>query len=201
MKHRIISSGGFGRRGWPNSSSVPASFDKERIWVNANQFSAHNTYPANGPQTRQLPNTLNCRVYSFSSTEYDLAFAWVPLPTSFWSYKVTAPTSCTLRTHWYTEITSSGIVTWQAEIIYVRDNETLNFVMPAMSDMYEAAGTQYILHVQEYANFPIYNPSGSSSENEGAFYLKIGRRGDLSADTFDGEAYLIGASVEFPLEF
>jgi hypothetical protein len=187
-----------GSKGFFGSGST--LYNKHRIWVNAQQFSAHNTYPANGPMTRQIPNTLNFRVFSFGSTEYDLAFAWVPLPTSFWTYKVIAPTSCTLRTHWYTEITSSGIVTWQAEIIFVRDDETLNFVMPTMSNMYEAAGNQYDLHVQEYTDFPIYNPSGSATEAEGAFYLKIGRRGDLPDDTFNGEAYLIGASIEFPLD-
>jgi len=186
--------------GFSAGSVPPTSFNKERIWINAEQFSSLSAYPPNGPITRALPNTLNLRVYAFSPTELDLAFCWIPLPTSFWTYKLTAPTSCTLRFFWYTDNTSANVVAWRGELIYIRDMETLNFVMPSLTSMNEAAGNQYQLHMQEYANFPIYNPSGSVAETEGAFYFKIGRDGSSAEDTFGFEAYLIAASIEFPLE-
>jgi len=198
---KIYHGGGMGgSKGFSPSSSPVTTYNKERIWLNAEQFSSLSAYPPNGPTTRALPNTLNLRVYAFSPTELDLAFAWVPLPTSFWTYKLTAPTSCTLRTFWYTDNTSADIIAWRAELIYIRDMETLNFAMPSLTSMNEAAGTQYQLHMQDYANFPIYNPSGSTAETEGAFYLKIGRDGPSAQDTFAFEAYLIAASIEFPLK-
>lgn len=201
MNHRIISSGGPGRRGWPSSSAVPpTSFNKERVWANIEQFQSLIAYPPNGPITRALPNTLNMRVYAFSNTELDLAFCWVPLPTNFWTFKLTVPTSCTLRFFWYTDNTSANIVAWRTELIYIRDMETLNFAMPALTSANEAAGNQYQMHITEIADFPIYNPSGSAVEAEGAFYLKIGRDGPSAEDTFGFEAYLFGASIEFPLE-
>lgn len=202
MKQSLIYHGGSTGKGngfSPGAAPAP-TFNKERVWMNIEQFSSLAAFPPNGPTTRALPNTLNLRVYAFSSTELDLAFCWVPLPTSFWTFKLTAPTSCTLRTFWYTDNTSANVIAWRAELIYVRDMETLNFVMPSLTNMNEAAGNQYQLHMQEYANFPIYNPSGSALETEGAFYLKIGRDATSADDTFDFEAYLIAASIEFPLE-
>lgn len=201
QQSKIYHGGSMGRgSGFSAGSVPPTSFNKERIWINAEQFSSLSAYPPNGPTTRALPNTLNLRVYAFSPTELDLAFCWIPLPTSFWTYKLTAPTSCTLRFFWYTDNTSADVVAWRGELIYIRDMETLNFAMPALTVMNEAAGNKYQLHMQEYADFPIYNPSGSAAETEGAFYFKIGRDGPSAQDTFGFEAYLIAASIEFPLE-
>lgn len=199
MTQRIITSGGPGRRGFVGSGSAPAAINKERVWMNAEQFTGLNAYPPNGPTTRALPNTLNLRVYAFSPTELDLAFCWVPLPSKFWTYKLTAPTACDLKFYWYTDNTSADVVAWRGELIYIRDNETLNFGMPSLTVMNEAAGNQYALHVQEYNDFPIYNPSGSAAEVEGAFYLKLGRDGPSAQDTFGFEAYLIAASIDFPI--
>lgn len=173
--------------------------NKERVWINTKDLTALQAFPPNGPNCRVLPTTINTCVWVFSPTELDLAFCWVPLPSKFWTYKLTAPTSCDLRTYWYTDNTSADIIAWRAELNYVRNGETLNFAPPALNNMDAAAGTQYFLHVQEYLDFPINNPSGSVATTEGAFYLKLGRDGAAAADTFQFESFLLGVTIDFPI--
>lgn len=187
--------GGF--KGFGGGSS--AAIDKERIWINPKDMSALIAFPPNGPNCRQLPTTINTCVWVFSATELDLAFCWIPTPSKYWTYKLTAPTSCDLRFYWYTDNTSADIIAWRAELNYVRNGETLNFAPPALGQRNVAAGTQYLLHVEEFLNFPINNPSGSILETEGMFYFKMGRDGAAAEDTFNFEAYLLGASIDFPI--
>lgn len=198
----IYHGGGFG--GCGGFGGAAASVQKylfERIWIPAEQFAALSSNPPNGPNTRVFPNTVNAYSWFFAAAELDLVYHWFCLPSRYWKYQLTAPTECTLRLYWYTDVTSALIIRWKAELNYVRDGETMNFVPPALGTYDAAAGTQYLLHVQTLANFPINNPSGAVTEMEGAFYLKLGRDGADAADTFTGEAYLIGASVEFPLKY
>lgn len=195
--------GGFGGCGGFSGAAAPApaSYLFERIWIPAAELQALTSNPPNGPGTRVLPATVNTRVWIFSAAELDLAFAWFCLPSRYWKYDFTAPTECTVRLYWYTDNTAATIIRWKAELNYVRDGETCNFAPPALGTYDSAAGTQYLLHVQTLANFPINNPSGSVAETEGAFYLKLGRDGADAADTFAFEAFLLGASVEFPLKY
>lgn len=188
-----------GSKGFSGSGAAPASIDKIRIDRYTSDFTALASNPPNGPNCRVLPNTPNTCVWVFSATEMDLVFSWIPLPSKFWTYDLTAPTNCDLRFYWYTDNTSANIVCWRAEIVYVRNGETLNFVPPVLTNINVAAGNQYALHVEEYLNFPITNPTGSAAETEGLFYLKMGRDGANAADTFGFEAFLLGASIDFPI--
>jgi len=187
-----------GSRGFSGGSSSPL-INKERIWINSKDLTALQAFPPNGPNCRVLPTTINACVWVFSPTELDLAFCWLPIPSKFWTYKLTAPTNCDLRLYWYTDNTSANIISWRAELNFVRNGETCNFAPPALINMDKAAGTQYLLNVHEYLNFPINNPSGSVSLTEGMFYFKMGRDGAAAADTFGFEAYLLGASIDFPI--
>lgn len=198
----IYHGGGFGGGGgFPAAAAPSSTYLFERIWIPAEQFAPLSSNPPNGPNTRVFPNTVNAYSYFFTAAELDLVYHWFCLPSRYWKYQLSAPTECTVRLYWYVETTSALIIRWVAEINYVRHNETMNFVPPALGNYDAAAGTQYNLHVQTLANFPINNPSGAVTETEGAFYLKLGRNGADAADTFTGEAYLIGASVEIPLKF
>lgn len=198
---KIYHGGSMGKSGgFPGGGSTPVSFNKERIWINSKDFTALQAFPPNGPNCRVLPTTINTFVWIFSASELDLAFCWFPLPSKFWTYKLSAPTSCDFRFYWYTDNTSADIIAWRAELNYVRNGETLNFAPPALGTRNVAAGTQYLLHVEEFLDFPINNPSGSAAETEGMFYLKMGRDGAAAADTFNFEAYLLGASIDFPLD-
>lgn len=197
---KIYHGGSMGRgSGFSPASVPPTSFNKERIWINAKDMSALIAFPPNGPNCRQLPTTINTCVWVFTPAELDLAFCWFPVPSKFWTYDLTAPTNCDLRFYWYTDNTSADIVAWRAELNYVRNGETLNFAPPALGNRDVAAGTQYLLHVEEFLNFPINNPSGSALTTEGMFYFKMGRDGAAAADTFGFEAFLLGASIDFPL--
>jgi hypothetical protein len=198
----IYHGGGFG--GCGGFGGAPAASEKylfERIWIPANDLKALSSNPPNGPSTRVLPNTVNTFVWIFTALELDLAFAWFHLPSRYWKYDFTAPTECTLRIYWYTDFTAATIIRWKAELNYVRNGETANFVPPALGTYDVAAGTQYVLNVLTVPDFPINNPSGSILETEGAFYLKLGRDGANAADTFPQEAYILGASVEIPLKY
>lgn len=199
-QQRIITSGGPGRRGFVGASSAPASINKIRIDRHTSDFTALQAYPPNGPNCRVLPNTINACVWVFSATELDLMYSWIPLPSKFWNYKFSAPTGVDLRFYWYTDNTSTNIVCWRAELVYVRNGETCNFAPPSLQVINRAAGNQYRLNVTEILDFPLTNPTGSSSETEGMFYLKIGRDGAAAEDTFGFEAYFMGASIDFPIE-
>jgi hypothetical protein len=200
MKNRISSNGGPGRRGWSSSGSVAPTLNKIRIDRHTSDFTPLSAYPPNGPSCRVLPTSINTCVYAFSPTELDLMFSWIPLPSKFWNYKLTAPTGCDLRFYWYTDNTSANIVCWRAELVYVRNGETCNFAPPALQVINVAAGTQYNLNVTEILDFPITNPTGSAAETEGMFYLKMGRDGAAAEDTFGFEAYVLGASIDIPLK-
>lgn len=203
MQQALIYHGsGPGKRGWPaGGGSGSGLYLFERIWIPAEQFAPHATYPPNGPNTRTMPNGVNAYSYFFTAAELDLVYHWFCLPSRYWKYSFSAPTECTVRLYWYVEATSANTIRWVAELNYVRHNETMNFVPPALGNYDAVAGTNYNLHVQTLANFPINDPSGAGTEIEGAFYLKVGRDGTAAADTFTGEAYLIGVSVEIPLKF
>lgn len=200
IKQRVVSSGGGGRRGFPASSGTAPSLNKIRIDRHNSDFTALQAYPPNGPNCRVLPSTVNTCVWVFSATELDLMFSWIPLPSKFWSYKLTAPTGIDLRFYWYTDNTSANIVCWRAELVYVRNGETMSFTPPSLQVINRAAGNQYVLNVTEILDFPLTNPTGSTSETEGMFYLKIGRDGAAAEDTFGFEAYFVGASIDFPLK-
>lgn len=197
----IYHGGGMGRGGGFPAGSGGSSYLFERIWIPAEQFAPHNTNPPNGPNTRAFPNTVNAYSYFFTAAELDLVYHWFCLPSRYWKYQFSAPTECIVRLYWYVETTSANNIRWVAELNYVRHNETMNFVPPALGNYDAVAGTQYNLHVQTLTDFPINDPSGAGTEIEGAFYLKVGRNGADAADTFAGESYLIGVSVEIPLKF
>jgi hypothetical protein len=197
---KIYHGGSMGRGSGFNAGAAPApAFNKERIWLHPSDMSALIAFPPNGPNCRALPTTINTCVWVFVADQLDLAFSWFPVPSKFWTYDLTAPTNCDLRFYWYTDNTSANIIAWRAELNYVRNGETLNFAPPALGTRDVAAGTQYLLHVEEFLNFPINNPSGSALTTEGMFYFKMGRDGAAAADTFEFEAYLLGASIDFPL--
>lgn len=200
MTSRIYHGGASGKmKGWPAGGGGGSTYLFERIWIPAEQFAPLNSNPPNGPNTRVFPNTVNAYSYFFTADALDLVYHWFCLPSRYWTYAFSAPTSVTLRLYWYVEATSANNIRWKAELNYVRHNETMNFVPPALGTYDAVAGTQYYLHVQTLANFPINDPTGAGTSVEGAFYLKLGRDGADAADTFTGEAYLIGASVEIPL--
>lgn len=199
---RIYHGGGINTsRGFGNAAPPAGTYLYERIWIPAEQFAPHNTNPPNGPGTRALPSTVNTYSYFFTPNELDLLYHWFCLPSRYWEYQLSAPTKCTLRLYWYVEVTSGSNIRWAAELNYVRHNETMSFVPPALNALDHVAGTQYALHVSTHADFPINNPSGSVTETEGMFYLKLGRDGAAAEDTFSSESYLLGASVELPLKF
>lgn len=199
MQSQIYHGGSMGgMKGFSAGSAAPTGL-KQRIWIDVAELNALVAFPPNGPNSRQLPTTINTRVWVFSPANLNLAFCWFPVPSKYWTYKLTAPTSCDLRFYWYTDNTSADIIAWRAELNYVRNGETLNFAPPALGNRDVAAGTQYLLHVEEFLNFPINNPSGSILTTEGMFYFKMGRDGAAAADTFAFESYLIGASIDFPV--
>lgn len=183
------------------SGAITGKYVYERIWIPSKIFESVSGAAPNGPGTRTLPNGVNTFSWFFTPSELDIVYHHFALPSRYWKYQISAPTDCTLRIYWYTDTTAATIIAWRAMLNYVRDTETLNFVPPAFQNLNAAAGTQYTLHVQTVANFPINNPSGSVAETEGTFYLKVGRDGVNASDTFAGESYLLGASVEFPLKF
>jgi hypothetical protein len=196
---RIYHGGGMGGgRGFGGGSS-PVAINKERIWLHTSDMTALQAFPPNGPNCRVLPTTINTCVWIFSAAELDLLFTWLPVPSKFWTYALTAPTGLDLRFYWYTDNTSADIIAWRAEINYVRNGETLNFAPPALGIRNVAAGTQYLLHVEEFLNFPINNPTGSILETEGMFYFKMGRDGAAAEDTFGFESFLLGVSIDFPI--
>lgn len=198
---KIISSGGPGRRGFPGVSTTPAStLTKIRIDRHTSDFTALQAYPPNGPNCRVLPTSINTCVWVFTPTELDLMFSWIPLPTKFYTYKMTAPTGVDVRFYWYTDNTSANIICWRAELVYVRNGETCNFAPPTLQVINRVAGNQYIMNTTEILDFPITNPTGSADETEGMFYLKIGRDGAAAEDTFANEAYFMGCSIDFPLK-
>jgi len=200
---RIYHGGGVGRRGFPGGGGGGGStlYLYERIWIPADDFKAHPTFPPNGPMTRSLPNTVQTHVWAFTPNEQDMAFAWFGLPSKYWDYNLSVPTGINLRLYWYAEVTASQQVCWAAELAYVRHGETLNFVPPAWTPMYKSPVTQYILRADDYPDFPVYDTTGSGALTEGAFWLKIIRDGSNAADTFSSESYLLGVSVEIPLVF
>lgn len=196
---KVYHGGGMGRGSGFSPAAAPVAALKERVWIDASAMNALVAFPPNGPTTRQLPTTINTRDWVFSAAELDLVFAWIPTPSKFWTYAITAPTALDLRFYWYTDNTSADIIAWRAEINYIRNGETVNFAPPTLGIRNVAAGTQYLLHVEEFLDFPINNPSGSIAETEGMFYFKMGRDGAAAADTFAFEAYLLGASIDFPI--
>lgn len=199
---RIYHGGGAGRRGFPPAAAVATTkYLYERIWIPANDFKAVTSNPPNGPATRVLPNGENEYVWIFTPSELDIIFTHFALPSRYWTYKTGAPTDINIRLYWYTDTTAASVIAWRLILGYFRDGETLNAVLPFFTDHNQVAGTQYFLHASLYANFPLWNPSGSAAETEGAFYFKVARDGANAADTFPGESYLLGASVEFPLKY
>ncbi|MFA5235091.1 MAG: hypothetical protein WC390_11890 [Sulfurimonas sp.] len=198
---RIYHGGGLGRgNGFSGGGAVPGTkYDFERVWIAANDLTPLTAFPANGPMTRSFPLTVGSRVMAFSASELDLVFAWICLPSKYWDFNFAV--GCSLKLYWFNETTSANIIAWRAEMNYIRHGETCNFAPPALNNMNIAAGTQYLLNVQEYANFPINNPSGSVVNSEGAFYVKVGRDGTAAEDTYAQEAYLLGVSIDFPLTY
>jgi hypothetical protein len=196
MKQRIISNGGPGRHGFVNFQE---KFLYEKIWIGANDLASHSTYPATGPSTRALPNTVQTRVWSFSSTDQNMVYSWFSLPSRYWSYKLDAPTGINLRFYWYTDTTAAGTICWASELAFVRTEETANFVTPVWSQIYRANPSQYIMYATEYLDFPLYNPSGATTIKEGLFWVKMIRDGSNASDTYNSVAYLLGVSVEIPL--
>lgn len=194
----IYHGGGARKIGFP-SGGGGGTYLFERIWIPAEQFAPLSSNPPNGPNTRVFPNTVNAYSYFFAAAELDLIYHWFCLPSRYWTYTFSAPTRCTLRLYWYVESTSVNNIRWKAELNYVRDGETMDFTPPALGTYDAAAGTANDKHVLTLTNFPINDPSGAGTSVEGAFYLKLGRDGADSADTFSGEAYLTGVSVEIPL--
>lgn len=196
----IYHGGGFGGSGgFGGGSGEKNLFD--RIWIPAEEMKAVSSNPPNGPSVRVLPNGVNEHVWIFTPAELDIAFAHFALPSRYWTYKVTAPTGIRIKIYWYTDTTAATIIAWRLILGYWRNGESMNVVPPFFTDLNQAAGTQYTIRVSEYVNFPLWNPSGSTAETEGSFYLKVGRDGPNAADTFPGEAYLLGASVEIPLKY
>ncbi len=198
---RIFHGGGIGKGSGFISTGAPVTkMEYVRVWLDIADLSNHSANPANGPATRVLPNTLNTRVYAFSPSELDLVYCLIPVSSIYWTYAVTAPTSCTIRLYWYNEVTSSpNVVCWRAEMNFIRETETLNFALPFLTDLNRFALNQYILNVSSLADFPINNPSGSALIEDGIFYFKCGRDGANALDTFASEVYLLGVTIDFPI--
>ena len=112
---------------------------------------------------------------------------------------MTVPTSVSVKLYWYVEVTSANYIAWRTELSFIREFETLNFALPFLTDMSRPAGTQYELKVSTVPDFPIYNPSGSAIIEDGLFYFKCGRDGTHIDDTYTNEAYLLGATIDFPI--
>lgn len=199
---RIYHGGGVGKSGGFGPAVTPPvipTIDFVRTWISINDFSPHTSNPPNGPMTRVLPNTLQARCYAFSASELDLLFCLVPVPSVYWTYDLTVPTSVSVKLYWYVEVTSAKYIAWRTELSFIREFETLNFALPLLTDMSRPAGTQYELKVSTVPDFPIYNPSGSSVIDDGIFYFKCGRDGTHIDDTYTNEAYLLGATIDFPI--
>lgn len=189
-----------GSRGF-SGAAASEKYLFEKIWIPANDMKAHASFPPNGPAVRALPNTVQTFVWIYTPSEQDMAFAWFPVVSRYWNQDLTVPTSCKVRLYWYGDVTSNTQVCWGVELCFVRNAETLNFVPPAWTQMYQSNVTQYQENIALKDDFPIYNPSGSSLINEGMFFFKVIRDGSNAADTYPNEAYLLGASIEFPLVF
>ena len=200
---RIFHGGGIGKGSGFSSAGIPVpptKLEYLRVWLDIADLSNHTSNPANGPQTRVLPNTLNARVYAFSPSELDLVFCEIPVISQYWNYDLIAPTNCTVKLYWYCEVTAAAnIVAWRAELNFIRRNETLNFALPFLTDANVATLNQYILNVTSIPNFPINNPSGSAVIDDGIFYFKCGRDGPNLIDTYASEVYLLGVTIDFPI--
>jgi hypothetical protein len=198
----IYHGGGFGGcSGFGSGSSSGEKTLYLRYYVPATEFKAVASNPPIGPNVILFPNLVNAQAWQFHPDELDIVFAHFCLPSRYWKYLLSGSNDITVRLHWFTENTSVYVICWRILLGYFRDGETLDVAPPAFSNFNQAAGTRYLYHSTPYTNFPLWNPSGSTSETEGGFYLKVGRDGTNASDTFLYNADLIGASVEIPLKY
>jgi hypothetical protein len=193
------------RKGWPGGGSGSSSYNYDRIWIPSDDLFGYPNSAPNGPSTRTLPNGVAVRVWTFSPSETDIVFCWFGLPSKFWKYLfATGSSELTVMVYYYVDSTvgaPNNVIDFRLHLAYVRHNEDMNFVVPALTGLTAYSGTQFYNHVNTTFNFGINDVSGAGTEIEGSFYLKLERQGGSPSDTYPNEAHLYGIGIDFPLKF
>jgi hypothetical protein len=198
---RIYHGGGTGKsRGW--HGCCDGKYLVDRVWIPAVEFYPHPSSPCGTLAARVFPNGVAVRCLTFASNQLDVCYVWVPAM-KYWTYKFSAPTGISMKVVWGMENTSAPAnqVKWKYSLSYVRNNETMNFVPPVMTDLDSYTTYAYALRIRQLDDVPIYDPSGAGTVLEGCFYFKFERDGPDPWDTYPYDCNLYGVYLDFPLQF
>lgn len=206
QNEKIYHGGAMRKSAWPSGSGAAgSSYLFDRVWIPATDFKPYPSYPPNGPSPRALPNTIVTYVYQFSPDQLDIIFAWVSLPSRYWTFITSAPTKLRLRPVYYTDnvvASPNNIIDFKAAVMWFPHGYTLNASGPSMTDIPSVCSpVAYGQEDSSVDDFPILNPHSDNSMIEGAFYVKFERVGNSAKDTYSNEAHVLGLMLEFPLDY
>lgn len=189
------------RKGWHGCCDGKYLID--RVWIPAVEFEPHPSSPCGVLVPRVFPNGVAVRCLTFASNQLDVCYVWVPAM-KYWTFNFGAPTGISMKVVWGMELTSgapANQVKFKYSFSYVRNNETMDFVPPAMADLDSYTTFAYALRIRQSDDISIFDPSGAGTALEGAFYLKFERVGPDPWDTYPNNVNLYGIYLDFPLQF